>query len=305
MDVELEGNTSVSTETISLVEKFYNNSMVELKNGLDRFKISDCKNLSQKYDLHKDKKFNMQYSQLYYCRINQLQGALHQRLGDLNYKPMRIIEVKKDMQVAICGTLYKTMKLKPNIIQKMTADEKDTPRKSQSFVSEDDHIYIEDETAKTKLEFTMDSVFRCNDPTVNNTQCTVASLITGMVVAIVGATDSRGTVHVSQVVLADILTQSSNVLYTTFVTNAKNLKIDDPSSFQNQHALKYYTSSVETDDRFIVLASGLNISNYEEKSNVSILKAFLFGGLASVPLSKVHNCRLQSLTLLTASFEDC
>ena len=74
-------------------------------------------------------------------------------LQSLNQKPISILTVPKNEICCVVGILYKEMKMKPNVLQKISGGMLDTTAVSQlsSYISEDDVLYIEDENGKVKL----------------------------------------------------------------------------------------------------------------------------------------------------------
>jgi DNA polymerase delta subunit 2 len=105
------------------------------------------------------------------------------------------------------GTLYKDMKLKPNILLEYTkerfvdSDIPDLPEDVNTFrhrTSDKDLMFLEDETGRTKLVF---------DDEEKQKQLT-GELVTGIIMACLGQEDHNGNFNVKQYFFHDFPKQS-------------------------------------------------------------------------------------------------
>ena len=90
--------------------------------------------------------FQVQYAQLYFTRLMILRPLLAKKMQDQKFTVGRILELKRGHRTCIIGTLYKDMKLKPGIFQRINAGNVLGSEKGKNFVSDDDSVYLEDET---------------------------------------------------------------------------------------------------------------------------------------------------------------
>lgn len=289
MDIESCENEPLSADFLSYVDEFYKHSMDALKGNLTRLELTKYTNLSERYLLNdiKNMNFDVQYSHLYFARLLELRPALINKLKALKLTPLKVIDVKKDTRVAVTGTIYKEMKFKPNVLQRMNAEAAMGPNKFKSYVAEDDYLYLEDDSARAKLEFHENSVFKCNELSVNDKRASPGNLITGMVVGVVGFTNDKGTIIVDEIIFDDTLIQEKKEPYLNFVKEAKILGHEDYNMITNLNPVEKYLTSISKDDKYIALVSGLNIHHDSSNFSINMLKSFLFGGLTSSPMAKV------------------
>jgi DNA polymerase delta subunit 2 len=104
--------------------------------------------------LLKARDYDRQYAQLYFYRLTQMrpaaQAAAEARWPGL--RMARVLELSEEEEVAVVGTLYKDMKLKPSILDEYV---KDRALQSQlghaQFVQADDRLILEDDGARVTL----------------------------------------------------------------------------------------------------------------------------------------------------------
>lgn len=133
-----------------------------------------------------------QYASVYFSRLVTLRKALTARLDAEHYPTRRahsLLEAAQhpDQELVICGTIFKSMKLKHTVLKEFV-DEKWTapPRPAASYVtSSSDALHVEDETGRVSLSAPV---------------AIVDSLITGVVAGLRGVLDGKtGLFHVDQV----------------------------------------------------------------------------------------------------------
>mmetsp|Transcript_5461 Transcript_5461/g.14757 ORF Transcript_5461/g.14757 Transcript_5461/m.14757 type:complete len:460 (-) Transcript_5461:556-1935(-) len=132
--------------------------------------------------------YERQYAQLYYARLSMMRPPLEEQVArkwpGVEVLPILNFGIEhegKDL-VAI-GTLYKDMKLRPSILDEYIKDRgMSTALNATSFCADDDKMILEDEGARMALA---------------GAALPVQQLVTGIVVAVRGATDASGSFFVS------------------------------------------------------------------------------------------------------------
>lgn len=133
-----------------------------------------------------------QYSHIYFARLHMMRTLLHSLV--LHWKPQisvcNILGLEEGKECIIVGTLYKHMKLKPCILDEYAKERSTTPLvKPHNFMHPDDHLVLEDESGRVKLEGTalIPSVY-----------------VTGVVVALLGKATGAGSFLVQDVLDAGL-----------------------------------------------------------------------------------------------------
>mmetsp|Transcript_42217 Transcript_42217/g.108722 ORF Transcript_42217/g.108722 Transcript_42217/m.108722 type:complete len:493 (-) Transcript_42217:157-1635(-) len=139
----------------------------------------------------KEKVARQQYASLYFFRLQKLRLKLFQRakklwagsegLGADKESFSRILDLTAGGKNVICGTLYKSMKLKPTVMSEYLKDfSMEDELKKEHYTSEDDTLELEDESGRVELI--------CDD----NKKELVASLVSGLVCALKGESTEKG-----------------------------------------------------------------------------------------------------------------
>ena len=107
---------------------------------------------------------------------------------------VRILGVPEEGEVAIVGTLYKEMKLKPSILDEYVKDRALSQQLARArFTQPDDRLVLEDEGARVAL---------CGDG------LPVGALVTGVVAAVRGRVLANGDFEVADVCHAELAPQT-------------------------------------------------------------------------------------------------
>ena len=144
------------------------------------------KNLSGPYKIT-NANFERQYSHTYYHRLKTLRPradeSAQKKWSDLSLSK-RVIDLKINTECIITGTLFKTMKLKPNILDQFKESSiMEGPKPiPDTFVSDEDTLGLEDQTGRVIITLDADSL-KYVDP---------ARLVSGLVVGIRGFMQDTG-----------------------------------------------------------------------------------------------------------------
>lgn len=136
--------------------------------------------------------FNHQYSNVYYTRLELLRESITRKaseewdgmkINDIVAKRCnKVLDVRQGKLVWLVGTVYNEMKLKPNILDEVTAKvygpKTEIPKQ---YIGDDDEVMLEDESGRMEL---------CGDKIKSEL------LVTGTVVAVLGTEDSAGSFQV-------------------------------------------------------------------------------------------------------------
>ncbi len=205
---------------------------------MDRVSFTYETNAKQKFLLSK-KEFTQQFSGFYFARLKQLRSVLEPKLTQYNLID-KIVDLKSEEKCALIGTIYKEMKLKPNVLVEYTRDklleEEDTnivvgedtdeSKKTTNLhrVSNEDGIVLEDEYARVNLKFIHDHIATMND------------LVTGVVVGVVGQEHAEsGDFMVEQIIYPYEVTTNTTT-NTTMKSNGKYICF--LSGFTMNHSLE-------------------------------------------------------------------
>eukprot|EP00878_Enallax_costatus_P040159 GHUV01046161.1.p1 GENE.GHUV01046161.1~~GHUV01046161.1.p1 ORF type:complete len:454 (+),score=87.39 GHUV01046161.1:216-1577(+) len=143
-----------------------------------------CQYVSQddRYLIRGKRSFERQFAQLYFSRLMLLRPVVEQQVRQQwpGVKVVKILGVGEDQEVAVIGTLYKDMKLKPSILDEYSK----YPGFKQTlggttFCSDDDSLVLEDEGARMTLRS------ECNELLPD-------TVVTGPVIAVKGKAEPGG-----------------------------------------------------------------------------------------------------------------
>ncbi|XP_021721660.1 DNA polymerase delta small subunit-like [Chenopodium quinoa] len=175
-------------------------------------KHSHYHNLDEVFMVRNEVYKGQQYSQIYFARLHMLRTLLYSLVP--HWKPhipvCTILGLEENKECIVVGTLYKHMKLKPCILDEYAKERSVTPLvKPHNFMHPDDHLILEDESGRVKLEGT--SLF----PSV---------YVTGVVVAFLGKESGAGSFLVHDILEAGLPPQIEKPLklgddkYVVFVS---------------------------------------------------------------------------------------
>ena len=213
------------------------------------------KNQSAKFLIPERKNFNTQYCHLYFIRLMAMKPYMTSNLLTLGYNPMSILKLPKDSLCCVIGILYKEMKLKPSILQKIGGSlDNNNYAQLSSFTSDDDLLYIEDENGKVKLDL---SEFPQG----------LKNLCSGLVVGISGIYDGK-------------------------CLKVKDMHFPGSIELNVQPSvgsLTSYFKLVQPNDKFIALISGLGIDGAHGRIDYHLnwLKQLMYGNLNNDRLVQV------------------
>lgn len=142
--------------------------------------------------LLKSKDYDRQYAQLYFYRLQQMRGAVEAaaRRAWPGVPVVRILSVPEEGEVAVVGTLYKEMKLKPSILDEYVKDRALSAQLGRArFTQPEDRLVLEDEGARLTL---------CGEA------LPVGQCVTGVVAAVRGCVQPNGDFEVAEVAFAGL-----------------------------------------------------------------------------------------------------
>ncbi|KAG0184404.1 hypothetical protein DFQ28_011196 [Apophysomyces sp. BC1034] len=195
--------------------------------------------------LPEDRSFRQQYASLYFVRLHKLRPAVMdaamKRWRGLSERPRyipKVLDVRSGELCYIIGTIYMDLALKPNILKDLSEESSIiAPPVPAKYRGPNDKISLEDESGRVELV----GLRLANE-----------SLVTGMVVSVMGKESDTGAFEVKDICVAGLPPQ-------------------DPLRNKDQ-----------SDPKFVALISGLNFSqNSENDVNYQLLQEFLCGELGS------------------------
>ncbi|BFI30950.1 DNA polymerase delta subunit 2 [Marchantia polymorpha subsp. ruderalis] len=142
---------------------------------------------NEKFELKKQKYKGQQYSQLYFFRLTFTRQYLNPRIKERwpSYIVTNILGLDEGKVCVVIGTLYKQMKLKPNILDEYSKERSVGGLVVPSnFTDAEDYLILEDESGRVKL------VGNCISPSV---------YVTGVVVAVCGQPGKDGEFLVEEI----------------------------------------------------------------------------------------------------------
>ena len=131
----------------SLLEQYLTQESEKTSHKREADEFTD---LSADFKLPPERKFNLQYCKIYRARLaTQYSQFPFQKLG---VTPVQILNVPQGSPCTVIGTIYKEMKGKPNVLQRL-ASGKSREKCLTVFYSKVDLTYLEDDTGRMKLGF--------------------------------------------------------------------------------------------------------------------------------------------------------
>jgi len=244
-------------------------------------------NLSDRF-VFKDKNFSLQYAHLYFSRLSHHRPLLENKLKALHLSACRVIEVKNDAPACTIGTLYKEMKLKPNVLHKLNQEQALGTEKFKDYTSDDDTLYLEDETGRLRLNF---QEYLPTEPTesglsIIDKQYTPKDLITGLVLAIQGRTDKLGVLYVHRLYFCDVPNNPSDEVFKQVNDGIRKFVLNPKRNFTNIHDFMYYVENEQNNDKFVAILSGLNMRHDQPCAGLQNFKQFIFGDIPSHKMRK-------------------
>ncbi|KAJ8448137.1 hypothetical protein Cgig2_031861 [Carnegiea gigantea] len=175
-------------------------------------KQSNYQNLDEVFLIQNEVYRGQQYSHIYFARLHLMRTLLHSLVP--HWKPhipvCTILGLEEGQECIIVGTLYKHMKLKPCILDEYAKERSATPLVNpHNFMHADDHLVLEDESGRVKLE---------------GTALLPSAYVTGVVVALLGKATGAGSFLVQDFLEAGLppqiqkLPKLSDDKYVVFVS---------------------------------------------------------------------------------------
>lgn len=163
--------------------------------------------------------FERQYAQLYFSRLMLLQPTMEAAVAQAwpNTRVSKILSVGEDQDVAVIGTLFKDMRLKPSILDEYAKDPGlKAALAGTCFCSDDDSLVLEDEGARMVLRSECEGL-------------KLDAVVTGVVLAVRGRAEPGGDFVVSDVVWPGLAPQPERPLLDTdrYVALVSGLQLAD------------------------------------------------------------------------------
>ena len=162
---------------------------------------------SQRFLLQGPRTFQRQYAQLYFCRLAALAPAARAR-AEAKWPGVPVVKTlgaSEDRDVAVVGTLFKQMKLRPNVLDEYT---KEGALKQAlglaNFCDPSDSLVLEDEGARLALRCGGEGGGSGAEAGAAAAALPVASLVTGVVAAVRGRAEANGDFVVSDIAFAGL-----------------------------------------------------------------------------------------------------
>ncbi|ERF74137.1 hypothetical protein EPUS_09233 [Endocarpon pusillum Z07020] len=207
-----------------------------------------------------NKHYMQQFSDIYFLRLAKLKPAVEaaaadawedfEIAGEHAQRVERVLDVRQGQLCWVAGTIYMDLPLKPNILDELSKDHwvaGPPPRRSYYSTAEDIQVMLEDESGRLRLTGAM---LRTN------------SLVTGVIVAVLGTENADGEFEVLDLHVADLPRQ--------------------PQRWERDEGQSALPGKMEVDHesqpKKIVLVSGLGISGTEADTvSLSLLSEYLLG----------------------------
>ena len=234
--------------------------------SFERISPPSYKNLSSRFILPPAKNFTVQYNSIYFVRLIKSRQLFQSKMTAI---PLNgILEIKKKHSCWLIGLIYREMKGKSNLLQKINEGEnlKKSPDPSSSqekpkktipfYASEEDIFFLEDENGKLILDV----------GDLKNELCS------GIIAAVRGLFDGK-------VFKLDEIVYLWNNLTSPSLSVPKNLK-------QKKNLMDYVNGQEGLKDQWIAMASGLNLGRNIEKGE-KWMAEFLRGNLGGDKIKNV------------------
>ncbi|KAG2484535.1 hypothetical protein HYH03_016671 [Edaphochlamys debaryana] len=235
-------------------------------------------NLDERFRTAK-RTYERQYAQLYFSRLMLLKGVMRRQVEELwpGVPVCSILEVQENREVAVIGTLYKNMKLKPSILDEYTKDRGlKAALGAANFCSDDDSVVLEDEGARMVLNTAggqpVEAEAGAGAGMARSRPLQVAELVTGMVLAVRGAAEPGGDFIVSAVCFPGMAPHPHPLPHP----------LPSPAEAEAAAGARSALAAGAPGDKYVALVSGLCLGG----SKADVLKTqlamdFLTGNLGS------------------------
>ncbi|XP_014260971.1 DNA polymerase delta subunit 2 isoform X2 [Cimex lectularius] len=164
----------------------------------------DYGDLSDKFK-HKNKDFSKQYAHIYSVRLAKMRKTLLKRVEDKfgdQWKVKKLADLQDESDIGKCfviGTIFKNQELRPSVLKELSDELQIVPQpKVVRFVGDKDSLILEDDLQRIRLVGNID----------------VHSIVTGVVVAVLGVVDNTGKFNVEQVCFSGPESPSSLTIKT-------------------------------------------------------------------------------------------
>ncbi|KAF8061475.1 DNA polymerase alpha/epsilon subunit B-domain-containing protein [Lyophyllum atratum] len=203
-----------------------------------------------------NKSYKYQYSNIYFIRLRLLRQCVeeraHKRWGNIAGNPIlvpRVLEVVKSRLCYIIGTVYMDMPLKPNVMEDIARDHSiPPPPPNRKFYSPEDNVMLEDESGRIRLV---------------GERVKGAKLVTGVIVAALGAETPNGDFEVVDLCYPGMAPQTSSEDAEPLEEKENGMDVDDPQS---------------SADEWIAVVSGLDIGSTSScDAQIQMLVEYLTG----------------------------
>lgn len=234
--------------------------------SFERISPPSYKNLSSRFILPQAKNFTVQYNSIYFIRLIKSRQLFQSKMTAI---PLNgILEIKKKQSCWLIGLIYREMKGKSNLLQKINEGEnlKKSPDPSSSlekqkksipfYATDEDTFFLEDENGKLILE-------------VGDLK---KELCSGVIAAIRGIFDGK-------VFKLDEIVFLWNNFSSSSLTMPKHLK-------EKKNLLDYVNSPQGMKDQWIAMTSGLGLGRSIEKGE-KWMAEFLRGNLGGDKIKNV------------------
>ncbi|KFH11453.1 DNA polymerase epsilon subunit B protein [Toxoplasma gondii VAND] len=232
------------------------------------------------------RKYQQQYSAVYYSRLAALSGTLFKQ-AENRWPGLCIHPCIRDMQTGqecvIVGTLFKDMVLKPSVLKEYL-DDIQVQATPNSFLSDSDALFLEDQTARVRLvvDAASSSSAEENGETAEETDALadageqlekqklrVNGVVTGLVVAVRGVATDNGRFLVRDFCLGGA---------PAFPPLSRPLRPETPARADKPQGRESALANVDLDSKFVAFVSDLRIGDANgDPASLQLLRDFLLG----------------------------
>ena len=199
----------------------------------------------------------IQYAAFYYHRLQALKPKVQEnakKTFPLNATFIsNILDIRQNTLTVLIGTLFKDMKLKPNILKDITGTL--GTRQPMKYCSAEDNCILEDSSGRIRIKDKTEAADL------------FSKIVTGSIIGCLGRADINGIFYVE------------NYVYAGYIIDTPNIFSD--MKFKTRRSLFDRVALQDQGRNFVAFVSGLELGMPQDQLSLELLQRFIRGDTGS------------------------